>query len=41
MLVAMTGETARQLIKCHTIKNNKVEYEVVVEGFELVQGLGA
>ncbi|XP_070020799.1 uncharacterized protein [Nicotiana sylvestris] len=40
VLVPPTGETIRQAIKCHSITNNKVEYEAVIAGLELARELG-
>ncbi|XP_070005986.1 uncharacterized protein [Nicotiana sylvestris] len=40
VLVPPTGETIRQVIKCHSITNNKAEYEAVIAGLELALELG-
>lgn len=39
LLITPTRKTVWRAIKCHSITNNKIEYEVVVAGFELAHGL--
>ncbi|XP_070026106.1 uncharacterized protein [Nicotiana sylvestris] len=39
VLVPPTCETIRQAIKCHSITNNKAEYEAVIAGLELAREL--